>query len=306
MTLEWRYPVKYIWPIGGSKGGSGKSFLTGSLGILLAQHGKNTLLIDADFGAANLHTLMGISNPERNLSDFINRNVRTLEETVIKTYVPNLFMISGAKNNLDMANIVYMQKLKVLRAISKLPYEYILLDLGAGTSFNTIDFFMMSNSGIFVTTPEPTSIENVYRLTRSVYVRKIRHMLDGYDFRTILEKAVARNKKGAVYCLEDLIDIAKEHDPEKGKLIEKKLGELRLKLIINQVRQQDNPNLGILMCKIIEKHVGIKMEFLGNVGFDDRVHDAVCKKAAFVYKYPYTQTMTDLREICNSILLIGN
>jgi len=298
--------VKHIWPIGGSKGGSGKSFLTGSLGILLAMHGKKTLLIDADFGAANLHTIMGISDPERSLSDFINHNVKTLGEVVIKTSVPNLFMISGARNNLDMANIIYMQKLKILRAISKLPYEYILLDLGAGTSFNTIDFFMMSNSGIFVTTPEPTSIENVYRLTRSVYVRKIRHMLSVHDFRSIIEKATAKNKSGTIDYLEDLIDIVKEHDPEKGKLIEKNLSELKFKLVINQMRQQDNPNLGVLMCKIIEKHVGIKMHFLGNVGFDDRVHDAVCKKTAFVYKYPYTQTTTDLREICNNVLLTGS
>jgi len=298
--------VKHIWPIGGSKGGSGKSFLTASLGILLAMHGKKTLLIDADFGAANLHTIMGISNPDRNLSDFINRNIKTLGEAVIKTSVPNLFMISGARNNLDMANILYMQKIKVLRAIAKLPYEYILLDLGAGTSFNTIDFFMMSDSGIFVTTPEPTSIENVYRLTRSVYLRKIRHMLSSHDFRSVMEKAAERKKNGTVDYLEDIIDIIKEQDPPKGSMIEDNLATLKFRLVINQMRQQDNPNLGLLMCKIIEKHVGIRMQFLGNVGFDDRVHDAVCKKMAFVYKYPYTQTTTDLREICNNVLLMGN
>lgn len=298
--------MKHIWPIGGSKGGSGKSFLTGSLGILLAMHGKKTLLIDADFGAANLHTLMGISDPERGLSDFINHNVKTLGEAVIKTSVPNLFMISGARNNLDMANIVYMQKLKILRAIAKLPYEYILIDLGAGTSFNTIDFFMMSDSGIFVTTPEPTSIENVYRLTRAVYVRKIRQMINVHAFRTMTEKAMARNKNGTIDYLEDLIDVVKERDPEKGKLIEKNLGEMKLTLVINQVRQRDNPNLGILMCKIIEKHVGIRMRFLGNIGFEDRVHDAICQKVAFIYKYPYTQTTTDLREICNNMLLTEN
>ena len=298
--------MKHIWPIGGSKGGSGKSFLTASLGILLAMHGKKTLLIDADFGAANLHTIMGISNPERNLSDFINRNIDTLGEAVMKTSVPNLFMISGARNNLDMANILYMQKIKVLRAIAKLPYEYILIDLGAGTSFNTIDFFMMSDSGIFVTTPEPTSIENVYRLTRSVYLRKIRHMLSTHDFRSVMEIAAERNKNGTLDYLEDIINVIRENDPPKGSMIEEKLATLEFRLVINQMRQQDNPNLGLLMCKIIEKHVGIRMQFLGNVGFDDRVHDAVCKKTAFVYKYPYTQTTTDLREICNNVLLTGN
>jgi MinD-like ATPase involved in chromosome partitioning or flagellar assembly len=48
-----------IWPIGGGKGGTGKSFLTGNIGILLARQRFKTLLIDADLGAANLHTIVG-------------------------------------------------------------------------------------------------------------------------------------------------------------------------------------------------------------------------------------------------------
>ena len=149
-------PITNIWPIGGGKGGSGKTFLTGSLGLLLARQGFRTLVIDADLGAANLHTVIGVAYPGRTLSDFVNRKIETLEEAVMKTPVPNLFFISGAGDNLDVANLIHSQKRRLLRAISKLPYEHVLLDLGAGTSFNTIDFFLISNTGIFVTTPEPT------------------------------------------------------------------------------------------------------------------------------------------------------
>src|SRR5512133_2302408 len=66
-------PVSQIWPIGGGKGGTGKSFFTGSLGYLLAKQGYRTLLIDVDLGAANLHTIVGVPNPSRCLSDFIHR-----------------------------------------------------------------------------------------------------------------------------------------------------------------------------------------------------------------------------------------
>ncbi len=167
-----------IWPIGGGKGGTGKSFLTSNLSIWLAKKGYKTLLIDADLGAANLHTMLGITDQGKSLSDFLNKKVQTLAETVIETGIPNLYLISGSRNNLDMANMAYQQKMKIFRAISELSYDFILLDLGAGTAFNTIDFFLISDSGIFVTTPEPTSIENVYRLIRAVYARKIRHLLD--------------------------------------------------------------------------------------------------------------------------------
>jgi flagellar biosynthesis protein FlhG len=291
-----------IWPIGGGKGGTGKSFLTGNLGILLAGQRFKTLLIDADLGAANLHTIIGLSHPDRSLSDFLNKRLLTLEETVLETPIPNLFLISGAGNKLDIANLAYEQKTKMLRAISRLDYHYILLDLSSGTSFNTIDFFTLSDSGIFVCCPEPTSIENFYRLVRSVYVRKIRQILRAYRFRKLAEEAEVRNPNAITNNPEVLLDILKEIDLEKGSMIERILQAFQFKLVLNQVRKQDNPKIGFLICKIVEKHLGLKMQFLGNVGFDERVHDELCKKGLFTDKYPYSQTTMDLKALAKGIV----
>lgn len=293
-----------IWSIGGGKGGSGKSFITGNLGILLAKGGYKTLLVDVDLGAANLHTIIGLPLPEKSISDFVNKKVGTLQETVEPTPVPNLYLISGAMNNLDIANLAHEQKLKIIRNISKLSYEYILLDLGAGTSFNTIDFFMISNSGIFVTTPEPTSIENIYRLIRSVYFRKIRQVLSSHNFRTLAEEAQERDARATVSNPDILLYIMKELDPEKGEILENELRTFNFKLALNQLRKQDNPNIGALICKIIQRHLALKMHFLGNISFDERVHNAVCKKIPFLDLYPYTQTTLDLRTCHKNLLTI--
>ncbi len=294
-----------IWSIGGGKGGSGKSFVTGNLGILLAKGGHKTLLVDVDLGAANLHTILGLPLPEKSISDFVNKKVGSLEETVEPTPVRNLYLISGAMNNLDIANLAHEQKLRILRNIPKLSYEYILLDLGAGTSFNTIDFFMISNSSIFLTTPEPTSIENIYRLIRSVYFRKIHQVLNSNNFRLLIEEAQKRNSRVTVSNPDNLLYIMKELDPEKGELLENELRAFNFKLVLNQVRKQDNPNIGALICKIIQRHLALKMHFLGNISFDDRVHSAVCKKIPFLDLYPYTQTTLDLRN-CHKNLLSVN
>ncbi len=289
------------WPIGGGKGGSGKSFITGNLGISLARKGKRTLLIDADFGAANLHTIVGMPHPDKSLSDFVNKRIKTLQESIVETGEPNLFLISGARNNLDIANLAFEQKSKILRAIATLHYDYILIDLGAGTAFNTIDFFLISDSGIFITTPEPTSIENIYRLTRSIYLRKIRQVLKADDFKVIAQEAIRRNNDTAVGYLEQFLHITKELRPAKGELLEKALEAFHFKLVVNQLRKQDNPNLGMMICKVIEKHLGINMQFLANIGFDDRVHDAICRKVSFISKYPYTQAAVDLQEFCRNL-----
>jgi flagellar biosynthesis protein FlhG len=292
-----------IWPIGGGKGGTGKSFVTGSLGILLAKEGYQTLLIDLDLGAANLHTTVGAPDPEKSLSDFVNKKVASLDETIIPTPTPNLFMISGAMNNLDIANLAHEQKMKIRRDIAKLPYDYILLDLGAGTSFNTIDFFMVSNSGIFVTTPEPTATENIYRLIRSVYFRKIRQLLNVHHFRALAKEAEERNSKATVTNPDLLLEVIKELDPEKGGMLEQEFNALEFGLVMNQHRKQDNPNIGRFICKIIEKHLALKIQFLGNIAFDDNVHLAVCKKRPFIEMSPCCRTAIDLRECFKKLLI---
>jgi len=298
--------MKHIWPIGGGKGGAGKSFLVSNIGVWLAMQGKKTLMVDVDLGAANLHTLVGIPYPEKCLSDFINKKVDTLDETIIETATNNLYLISGARNNLDASNLAYAQKIKILRAITRLPYEYILLDIGAGTSFNTIDFYMISDYGVFVSTPEPTSIENVYRLIRSIYFRKVKQMLNQQDFKSIIKQAGVLCEDSATDYLSAILFLIKDREPETGKILEMTLQNIQYRLILNQHRKRDNPNLGFLVCKMVKKHLGISIEFAGNISFDDRIHDAVRKKVSFISRYPYTRAAVDIRELCNKMLLMNN
>jgi flagellar biosynthesis protein FlhG len=290
-----------VWPIGGGKGGSGKSFLTSSLGRLSAELGKKTLVIDLDLGAANLHTLVGVPYPKKGFSDFVRKKISHLEEAVVETPVPNLFLISGAQDNFDIANLPYEQKLKTLRAITKLDYERILLDLGAGTSFNTLDFFLISQNGIFVTTPEPTSIENVYRLIRSIYFRRIRHCFNVSEFKDVEDEAERSFGSGAVNKPECMMQVIARMHPEAYRILLDDFNAFRFKLIINQVRKHDNAALGLQICKMVEKHLGLRIEFAGNVAYDDHVHDAICQQVPFLVRYPYTKTACDLREVGKQI-----
>ena len=287
----------HIWPIGGGKGGSGKSFLASSLGRLLAKSGKSTLLIDLDLGAANLHTMVDVCYPEKCFSDFITKKIPVLEDIVLGTPFPNLFLISGAHDNLDIANLPYDKKIKTLKAISKLKYEYILLDLGAGTAFNTLDFFLASQNGIFITTPEPTSIENVYRLMRAIYLRRIRHYFSAVDFKALEKKVRHQSGDGSLNKPEHIISVVKKEHLEKYMLIKKDFNSFRFKLILNQLRKQDNPALGEQICKIIKKHLGFNVDFAGNISYDEHVHDAICQRVSFLDRYPHTRAANDLREL---------
>ncbi|HDQ03453.1 MAG TPA: MinD/ParA family protein [Deltaproteobacteria bacterium] len=290
-----------IWPIGGGKGGSGKSFLASCLGRLLAGLGKKTLLVDLDLGSANLHTLVDVPYPEKSFSDFIRKKVPLLADVVLETPVPNLYIISGAHDNLDVANLPYEQKIKTLKAIAKLDYDWIMLDLGAGTSFNTLDFFLVSQSSIFVTTPEPTSIENIYRLVRAIYFRRIRQYFTVTEFGRLQDEVAQCFGEGAFNKPDLIMEFIRTNHPEKCSLLEEDFSSFRFKLVLNQLRKHNNIALGPQVCNIIEKHLGFHVDFAGNVAFDDRVHDAICQRVSFLERYPYTRTAYDLRELSKSL-----
>jgi len=115
--------MPHIIAIGGGKGGTGKSFITASLGVLLANQGKKVLLVDLDLGASNLHTLLGLKNPKSGLNEFLNKTARNLDHVIVPTIFQNLFFISSMNCPLEISNLPYAQKLKLIRAIQQLPHD---------------------------------------------------------------------------------------------------------------------------------------------------------------------------------------
>ena len=64
--------------------------------------------------------------------------------------------------------------MRVLNKLRALDVDVVLIDLGAGTSFNIIDFFLISDVALLAVVPEPTSIENGYRFIKSALYRRLR------------------------------------------------------------------------------------------------------------------------------------
>ena len=142
------HKTNQIWAIGGGKGGVGKSLVTANVSICLALMGHKVVTIDLDLGGANLHTCLGVPIPEKTLSDYISKKVSNLNEILTQTAIPNLSIISGAQDEVGVANLKSLQKAKILRRLRELKADYIILDLGAGTTFNTLDFFISAGLSV--------------------------------------------------------------------------------------------------------------------------------------------------------------
>ena len=124
----------------------------------MSRLGKRTVLVDLDLGGANLHTCFGMANSKRTLSAFIEGRQRDINEFVQPIPHTTLGLISGASGGLEIANIKHFQKQKILRNLRLIDADYVILDLGAGTTFNTLDFFTQADHGIVAVIPDPTIV----------------------------------------------------------------------------------------------------------------------------------------------------
>jgi flagellar biosynthesis protein FlhG len=292
-----------IYPIGGGKGGVGKSFISASLGALVASHGKSVVLIDLDLGASNLHTFLGLPAPERGLDRFFGKTSLQLEETVAPTHTEKLDFISSCHCPMEIANLFYAQKIKLINAIKNLPYDFVFVDLGAGTHFNTLDFFLTSGNGIVVCTPEPTSIENAFRFIRAVYLRKIKQLIKQHPFDARVKTEVL-DKGSRIGSPAEVMEMVSRDDPDKVAFLRERIGRFKFNIIMNQIRKNTDPSLGEKIRIVCNRHFYSPFEILGRVVFDDRIVDSITAKKLFVQHYPDTAAALGLKQI--AVLLAQN
>jgi flagellar biosynthesis protein FlhG len=257
-----------IISIGGGKGGIGKSLISANLGIELARRGKRVVLVDADLGGANLHTTLGMEVPRRTLSDFIERKVHRIDDVVTPTGIANLGLVSGALDHLDAANPRHAQKMRLLRHVQQLDADFAILDLGAGTHTNVLDFFLVSDHGVLVLVPEPTAVENAYRFVKAAFWRRMRNVAQVYGYEPLLRSVM----EGASFRSPvELVETVSRRDAEAGQNLARQLAAFRPRLVVNQARTAQDGEIGRAVVAAWRKYFGLEMDYLGFIQYDDEM-----------------------------------
>lgn len=160
-------PLARVIAVTSGKGGVGKSNTAINLAIQFRRMEKRVIILDADFGLANIEIMFG-AVPKHNLCDLIyqGKNIRE-----IITWGPmDVGFISGGSgiaglSNLSRDYLVYIiNNLAELDAIA----DIIIVDTGAGISDAVLEFLVASGEILLVTTPEPTSITDSYSLLKAL------------------------------------------------------------------------------------------------------------------------------------------
>ncbi len=297
-------PQKF-WTFGGGKGGVGKSFLTASAGIVLANTGKSVIVVDADLGSANLHTYLGIKNPEHTLLDILEQRV-SVEEGLLTTPVPGLRLLSCAGDILGMADPESSQKEKIIRFISELNADYILVDLGAGTSYNVLDFFNMSDEGIVIVAPDPASMQNAYAFIKtSIYRRIQRRFADHESIVAAINRFRDADENSRPRTMMDFYGLLCNTEPSLAESVAAVVDSYRPLMIINMATSEQDQRVAEIIQSASKRFLNVDIRFCGLIVSDPAVRRAIQRMDMLNFDDPNSPAAQQIRSTVNCLLNVG-
>ncbi len=298
---------KIVIPVAAGKGGVGKTFLTANLSLALAEMGHRTIAVDLDLGGSNLHSFLGLPNRFPGVGDFLKARSAELDELLVPTENPNLRFLPGDGKTPFMANIAYVQKIKLLSHIHKLPADYILLDLGAGSSFNTLDFFRLSPKGILLTTPEPPAIMGMMVFLKNFLLRTIeRKMSDNPTIRNLLREMYKQPIGKQMATIVDLQHQLALEDREVGKIVAEFCKNCRPRVVFNRGEHPDEMSLTHQISKSAKDILGIETDYFGYIFNDRSVRKSVLMRQAFLPNFSESLAAENIFRIAERIVRYWN
>lgn len=281
--------------IGSGKGGTGKTVVMVNLALMLAKMGKKVCLVDLDLGGADAHVLLGLFDPKRTLTDFLTRKVDSLADVVHTFYSFNgLQFIPGTGNTLQTSNISYQEKQRLLRGLAALEADVLLLDVGAGTGYHALDFFMFSDLQICVTLPDPTSIMDMYTFLQLATVRK---MLSSFLSQSDVGTAL---KSHSFKTLNEVLDLAEQTKQGSREMAQESLRYFHPLLIVNRDSEGGSVNKSKLR-KMVTKYLGIDIPELGNIPEDVKIDEALKSYLPICELYPIAPAAIALAAIAEKL-----
>lgn len=282
-----------IIAVASGKGGVGKSFFSANLAMSMKKLDDAILLVDGDLGGANLHSFVGLKAQGKGIYSFLKENFR-IEDVILETPAQVDF-IGGSSDILGMAHINNFEKLKILNHLKRANYRYVVMDLGAGTSYNMIDFFNFSDKKVLIMNSEPTSIENSYGFLKIALYRKIeRHLFKDQRLENICSKLRSRSMN--YQRVDDILDELDRIDSKISEEVLEIVSGYKVGLVLNMLKFKKELNIFYGFENVSKKYLRICVEKLGFLPYDLYVSESLKKLEPY-----YLNTTDSNREFFDEI-----
>ncbi|MFO7782903.1 MAG: P-loop NTPase [Spirochaetia bacterium] len=268
--------LRKVIPIASGKGGVGKSILSANLGIMLAAYGRRTVLIDLDLGGSNLHTYLGLKNRQSGIGNYVSDKSLDFNSLLSDTPYTNLKFVAGDVLVSGTANLMHSQRKGLISRIEKIDADFIILDLGSGTGLNVVDFFLIANAGIVVSTPQTPAILNAYNFLKNAVFRQLQRNLNSPKKVVNYLKDVVKDKTpGATPTISQILEKIEKISGKAGAEARAQVDVLLPHLVLNMGESPEDLEIGYSLRDLVGKNLGVGIGCLGFVYQDKAVAAAL-------------------------------
>jgi flagellar biosynthesis protein FlhG len=292
-------PDKIFIAIGGGKGGVGKSIVSSNLAVALARLGKRTVLVDADLGAANQHTMFGLDRTGPTLHGIIQGQHRELSEILVETGTPGLLLAPGCGAIPGAANLEGNAKARLMEAVINVSADVVLIDVGAGISFDVIDLYNLADLRLVVVLPQLTSFQNAYAFLKAAVHRSIDGAADTQARRELYQIASPPSETDRI---PGLLTRLREHDPTYARMAKARLQHFGVELIGNQIVSPKERGTLVAVAKMFQDFLGIEANQLGHLRFNRRFGESINARRPLIQLDPLDDCSRGFMQMAQTLL----
>lgn len=292
-----------VVPIASGKGGVGKTILAANLALALAERGKRTVLIDLDLGGSNLHTCLGLKNINPGVGNLLSDSGLGFGDILIETPYRGLRFVPGDVLIAGLAAINHPQRRRVAKQIMKIDADFTILDLGSGTNTAVLDFFLVSNSGIIVTTPQPTAVTNAFGFLKNLVFRFLQRALSSQqEVKRYIMSLTREHLPQSTPTVTQILARIGEIDGESAKKVGMYLSMMHPKLVMNLAQTPDDLMSGLKLRDLIKRNLDVEMECMGLIYTDAAVDRAVAERVPLLHFDPEAVASAQINRIAQKMV----
>ncbi|MBL8993164.1 MAG: P-loop NTPase [Spirochaetia bacterium] len=288
---------RHILPIASGKGGVGKTFVAVNLGIHMARRKKKTVIVDLDIGGSNLHTYLGLRSGEWGIGTFLTEKHDNLNDFLTSSGHENLAIVQGDQLIPDLANLTKGQMEKLIQGVKGIEADVVILDLGAGSHSNVVDFFMLSGRGVMVAAPNHGSILNTFGFLKTCVYRLFRHRSEDPRVRRIVSSVRLMNQEGNFKTFWDVLNNIASLDRELAFDFKKAVDDFRPSIVFNQVENPADIDILAQLVDLIYQKLLLNIDILGYLPLDDATRWSVKERTPLAESAPSSKASKNLEKM---------